>query len=35
MSGKYYLSYPKDKKTEYAILYLCDAFGIELVNNRL
>lgn len=32
---KYYLSYPPDEKTEFAILYICDAFGIEFVNNRL
>jgi len=32
---KSYLSYPPDKKTDHAILYLCDAFGLELVNNLL
>ena len=32
---KTYLSYPPDKSTDVAILYLPDAFGHELVNNRL
>lgn len=30
-----YLSYPSSKKTEVAILYLTDVFGLPLVNNRL
>ncbi|KAF2104061.1 alpha/beta-hydrolase [Rhizodiscina lignyota] len=30
-----YLSYPPDKKTEYGIVYICDAFGMQFVNNRL
>jgi hypothetical protein len=35
LPGKCYVSYPPDRNTEYAILYLCDAFGFEFVNNRL
>ncbi|TID27719.1 dienelactone hydrolase family protein [Venturia nashicola] len=30
-----YLSYPPSKKTDVAILYLTDIFGLPLVNNRL
>ncbi|QDS72908.1 hypothetical protein FKW77_007833 [Venturia effusa] len=30
-----YLSYPASKKTDIAILYLTDIFGLPLVNNRL
>ncbi|KAF2664928.1 dienelactone hydrolase family protein [Microthyrium microscopicum] len=30
-----YISYPADKKTDYGILYLPDAFGFPLVQNRL
>ncbi|KAK0100205.1 hypothetical protein ONS95_008544 [Cadophora gregata] len=30
-----YLAYPKSKKTDIAILYLTDIFGVQLVNNRL
>ena len=30
-----YLAYPPDKKTEHAILYLTDVFGLPLVNNKL
>jgi len=33
--GKCYVSYPADKSTDYAIIFLCDAFGLEFVNNRL
>jgi hypothetical protein len=30
-----YLAYPPDNKTDNAILYLTDIYGIPLVNNRL
>jgi hypothetical protein len=30
-----YLAYPPRKKTDTAILYLTDVFGVTLVNNRL
>ena len=30
-----YLAYPKHKKTENAILYLTDIFGVQLINNQL
>ncbi|KAE9969594.1 hypothetical protein EG327_010560 [Venturia inaequalis] len=30
-----YLSYPSSKKTDIAVLYLTDIFGLPLVNNRL
>lgn len=30
-----YISYPPDKKTDHAILYMLDAFGLPLAENRL
>jgi hypothetical protein len=32
---KNYVSYPPDKKTDNAILYLPDAFGLALLENKL
>jgi hypothetical protein len=30
-----YISYPPDKKTDNAILYLPDAYGLDLLQNQL
>jgi hypothetical protein len=30
-----YIAYPANKKTDNAILYLTDIFGVQLVQNKL